>query len=405
LAARLDPLTRWLWILPVAVSLGFALAGIALIGATPPSTIPVGLRLQELPAYLVLQVSFSGVGALLSARRPGNPVGWSLVTVGIITATQFLTAGYAVYGLSQGLPWAAHAGWVYSWLGVFIGVPLGLALVTFPDGRLRTRWARTAVGLMPIFPPLVGAALAFRPGPLNELPGVPNPVAWEAGGGVLTAALIVGGAAGALGLMAIVKHLWVLAGRSTGIERQQVKWIVWSAALIAFVSTPSSLFIFGQPGATGAAEGARWAARVAVALASATFPAAIAVAVLRYRLYEIDVLVNKTLVYGAVSAVLIGTYTAGVIVFQALLRPVTAGSDIGVAAATLFVVALFQPLRGRVQAFVDRRFYRSRYNAARTFDAFSARLRGDVELESVRADLIGVVADTVRPAHASLWLR
>ncbi len=134
-------------------------------------------------------------------------------------------------------------------------------------------------------------------------------------------------------------------------------------------------------------------------------PVAIGIAVMRYRLYDIDVLIRRTVVYGAVSAALVATYLGAAVLFQAVLRPFTSGSELAVAGSTLLVVALFQPFRSRIQGAVDRRFYRSRYDAARTLDAFGARLRNEVDLDSVRADLLGVVHDTVRPAHASVWLR
>jgi len=132
---------------------------------------------------------------------------------------------------------------------------------------------------------------------------------------------------------------------------------------------------------------------------------AIGIAILRDRVFDIDVLINRTLVYAGVSALLGGAYVAGVVLFQAALRPLTGGSELAIAASTLLVVALFQPIRRRVQDLVDRRFYRARYDAARTLDAFSSRLRNEVELDAVRADLLGAVGETVRPAHASVWLR
>jgi hypothetical protein len=134
-------------------------------------------------------------------------------------------------------------------------------------------------------------------------------------------------------------------------------------------------------------------------------PLSAAIAILRYRLYDIDVVIERTLVYGAVSATLGATYIATVVLLQGLLRPVTGGNEFAVAISTLLVVALFQPIRNRAQHAVDRRFYRARYDAARTIDAFAVRLRGDVELDSVRADLIAVIPDTIHPAHASVWLR
>jgi hypothetical protein len=142
-----------------------------------------------------------------------------------------------------------------------------------------------------------------------------------------------------------------------------------------------------------------------MALGFVVLPISVGIAILRYRLYDIDLLINRTLVYGLLSAALAATYVTGVVTLQAALRPLTDGSEVAVALSTLLVLALFAPLRRRIQAAVDRRFYRSRYDAARTLDAFGERLRDEVDLESVRADLLDVVRDTVRPAHASVWLR
>jgi len=147
------------------------------------------------------------------------------------------------------------------------------------------------------------------------------------------------------------------------------------------------------------------AAEAFVVIAFLLIPTAIAIAILRYRLYDIDILINRALVYGATTASIAVAFLAGIVLLQALLRPITSGSELAVAASTLGSLALFQPLRRRVQNTVDRRFYRSRYDATRTLDEFSERLRDQVALESVRADLLDAVRDTVQPAHASLWLR
>jgi hypothetical protein len=142
-----------------------------------------------------------------------------------------------------------------------------------------------------------------------------------------------------------------------------------------------------------------------VIVAFMTIPVAIGIAILRYRLYDIDVLINRALVYGATSAGIAIAFFAGIIVLQAVLRPLTGGSEVAVAISTLASVALFQPLRSRMQGAVDRRFYRSRYDAARTLDVFSVRLRDEVDLDAVRSDLVRAVHETVQPAHASVWLR
>jgi hypothetical protein len=180
---------------------------------------------------------------------------------------------------------------------------------------------------------------------------------------------------------------------SRGVERQQLKWVAYAATIVVVFNVFLPVTFGRKP-----LEIANQLSFLGVAVAAA-------VAILRYRLYDIDVLINRTLVYGALTALLGVVYVVSVLLSQDLLRGLTAGSDIAVAGSTLLVVALFQPIRTRVQEIVDRRFYRARYDAVRTIDAFSVRLRRDVDLDSVRADLIAVIHDTIHPTHASVWLR
>jgi hypothetical protein len=177
------------------------------------------------------------------------------------------------------------------------------------------------------------------------------------------------------------------------MERQQLKWVASSAALCAIA--------FGDLVLGNSAK----VSQVLMVAAFMTMPAAIGIAITRYRLYDIDILINRALVYGATTAGIAFAFFAGIVVLQALLRPITTGSEVAVAASTLGSFALFQPLRGRIQRTVDRRFYRSRYDAVRTLDDFSVRLRDEVDLDAVRAELVAAVRDTVQPAHASVWLR
>jgi hypothetical protein len=199
-----------------------------------------------------------------------------------------------------------------------------------------------------------------------------------------------------LAILVSLTPLVVRFVRSRGAERQQFKWVFYGLA----VSLPLGAMGFVLPGvSTGQASPAMTLVPLLV------IPAAITVAVLRYRLYDIDIVINKTLVYGALTALLALVYLASVLVLQALLRPVTDQSDLAVAASTLAVAALFRPARARIQAAVDRRFYRSRYDAVRTIESFTGRLRHEVDLESVSADLRGVVRGAIEPTHVSLWLR
>jgi hypothetical protein len=237
---------------------------------------------------------------------------------------------------------------------------------------------------------------AFAPGPLEDLPRVENPLGIDGSlGDVFELFQGVGFACFALAAIGSTGSLVVRFRRSHGVERQQLKWMAAAAALVvaawllhAFVDEALAEDI-----------------SLIIPLALLALPAAAAVAILRYRLYDFDLVVNRTLVYGALTATLAGSYLGIVLLLQLALEPLTSDSGLAIAGSTLAVAALFRPLRGRIQELVDRRFYRRRYDAARTVERFSARLRDEVELESLSAELRGVVRETVQPAHVSLWMR
>jgi hypothetical protein len=323
----------------------------------------------------------------------------------VTTAAFFFLAGLVARGLGAGdIEGAAKAAWVSASLMNGLAVTIVPVVLTFPDGRLTSSAARAALAFTALYFALTSAFVALRPGPLASFPELANPYAWHGHGGVLDVAFAVGLIAAIFGLALALWSQITRFRRSSSVERQQLKWFLAGMVILALALIPAVVLLYGESdAATSSAR--RYAGRAIAALGTTALPLGIGVAILRYRLYDIDVLINRTIVYGAATALLVGTYAVAVVLFQTLLRPLTGGSDIAVAASTLLVVALFQPVRRRVQDAVDRRFYRSRYDAARTLDAFSARLRGDVELESVRGDLLGVVGDTIRPAHASVWLR
>jgi hypothetical protein len=380
--------------------------GVAMNALTPRSAAAVGYRLEEIAPFVVLQASYIAVAAILAWRRPAHTVSWLLAIFAVHLGTQFLLAGYAAYGLlGPGLPAAEIAAWLFTWLAMVGGLPIGLILATFPHGRLDSRSSRATVVALLAATILLGAELAFRPGPLSQMPFVDNPFGWNGHGGLLDVVLIVGLALFFLAIALVMGRLIDRAARGTSVERQQLKWLFASCVIIAAVSAIAFPLILGGADPNAAQDARRHLARVAVGMALATLPICIGVAILRYRLYDIDVLINRALVYGAVSGLLALTYFGGVVLLQPALRQLTAGGELSVAGSTLVVVALFQPLRRRVQSAVDRRFYRSRYDAMRTLEVFTARLRDEVDLGAVRADLLEVVEETMRPAHASLWLR
>ena len=341
-------------------------------------------------AYLAFMLSFSTVGALVASKRPGNPIGWLLV--GSVLCYAVGGAGVTVAGPAV-IVWAGAWAW---------GVGVGLAVVTlllFPDGHLPSRRWRPALWLA------VAGMIGFVVGSGFGAPtigdsNVPNPFVVQGPLGEVLGALqeafplvIV---AALLALVSVV----VRFRRSRSIEREQVKWVLYAAALVGVgLMAQLPIFIVMPPDAAANASNAIATGAVACV------PVAIGIAVLRYRLYDIDVLIRRTLVYGATTGTIALAFFAGIVILQAVLRPLTGGSELAVAISTLVSFALFQPLRVRVQRTVDRRFYRAKYDAEHTVDAFAARLRDDVDLDSVRVELLDAVTDTLQPAHASVWIR
>ncbi len=350
---------------------------------------------------------FAGMGALIASRRPRNPVGWLLCLVALLSLTGDLALEYAYYGLVRhpgALPaaiWvvpfggaARSAGWFYM---------LTLVPLYFPNGKLlspRWRWAVWGVAAATVSS-IAGAALSpfgdFTDLRLvnvhNPLAIVPSPVGDFLGE---SASLI-------LFLLVPICTISVLLRfrRSRGIERQQLKWFVYAMAVGLIGSL--SLVAIAWFSLNVTVDTSIWT------LVTVGMPIAAGIAILRYRLYDIDILINRTLVYGSLTAILAALYFGLVIGAQQLTRLAT-GQQVGqqpvvIVLSTLLIAALFQPLRARLQRTIDQRFYRSRYDAARTVDAFSAALRSEVDLARLNEHLLTVVEETMRPAHVSLWLR
>jgi len=345
--------------------------------------------------WLIHMIGFTAVGAVVTLRRPANAIGWLLLCAGLCSAVGGLALEYGVYaifGRAIALPGGVFGAWLGSWIWAFyIIVVLPLVLLLFPDGRpLSTRW--WLVGWAAIIEALLTAAfMAFKPGPLQLAPYIDNPFTPLASSLIYTLGTLSGWLSVPVIGGAVLSQV-VRFRRSAGIERAQIKWLAFSAvplgaAAFASIVLPDKL---GQ---------------VLFVLLLLSVPVAVGIAILRYRLYDIDLLINRTLVYGATSTAIAVFFFAGIVALQTLLRPLTAGSDLAVAGATIVSFGLFQPVRRRIQGAVDRRFNRSRYNAARALDAFADRVRNEVELDALRAHILRVVNRTVAPAHASLWLR
>jgi hypothetical protein len=348
--------------------------------------------------------SLAIVGAVLVTRVPRNPIGWLLWASGF-----FFSAADGLSTLPTGAgPAMAWVPWV-AWLGNLCWVPalvlVGLFVpLVFPTGRLPSPHWRLVVALA--FAALAASELqaAFSPFPPGSAPaGVVNPLAV---GGTAASLLNLGSAAATLtGVVCFPLAAGSLVLRyrhAAGAERAQLRWFAASVALVG-VALAIALPL-GNPtgGIQLAISNVAWFLLMG---GLALLPVAIAVAVLRYRLYEIDRLVSRTIAYGLVTVTLLAVYGGAILALQPLLAPVTRSNDIAVAGSTLLVAALFQPLRRRLQQFVDRRFNRSRYDAERTVAAFGERLRDEVDLGAVGSELMAAVAETVEPISVSLWLR
>jgi hypothetical protein len=380
---------------------GLALALLAatllvLLAGRPPLTSAAD-PWQRQAADLLSLVGPPLLGGLIAARRPDNPYGWLWLAVGLVLAVQAFAMAYAAVAQAagpDGPPGLAVAAWAFGLAFTAFLSLFPFVFLLFPTGRLPSRrwrlwaWAIIAVGAATLI------ATAFGSGTAAE--GVANPLGiggWL--GGIFGRVVDPG-----IGLLALAIALSALSlllrfRRARGVERQQLKWFAYAAALLA-------AFLFSQ------ALGLQTFGLVDLLLETLTFAgvyAGIGIAVLRYRLYEIDRLVNRTLVYGTLTALLGLVYAAGVFGLGSLLNPAGEQSALAVAASTLAVAALFQPARRRVQQVVDRRFNRRRYDAARTVEAFSARLREQVDLDTLSADLLAVVEQTMEPTAVWLWLR
>jgi hypothetical protein len=382
---------------PWVISLVGILIGMALIATTPPTRIPVAFRVEDGLSYLLLPLTSTTIGAIVAWRQPRNAVGWLLGALGWITSWQYLTVGYAIHGLfgETRLPLTEVSAWAFSWSGMWVGAIAGNLLVRFPDGRIAERRGWLAVVLLVIAAALATTALGFRQGQLFLFRDVANPFGIAGADGVLDTAMGTAGlldvVAGVLGFNALLRR----SARAVGVEKQQFKWFM-AGVLLAFavILVGGSLLLNNLN-----------IAQFVISNGLAAVPGSVGVAVLRYRLYDIDLFIKRTVVYGGTSVAIALTFFLGILALQALLRPLTAGSEVAVAASTLGTLALLQPIRRRVQNAVDRRFDRARHDAARTIEAFAEQLRDEVDLDALRTDLLGAVQQTMAPAHTSLWLR
>jgi hypothetical protein len=410
---QLTPRVRLLW----PAVLAWVMAALFVLGMVAIAWLDHLLRragrpdLVQLTAgsatYVVLGlVSATAVGAVVASRRPANPVGWLLLVFGLLTVVSVVATDYVGYGMVArpgALP-GAEAAVVLVYNLNYSGAPvplLALALLLTPTGSLpspRWRWVARALVAVTVANGL-GGALDARPldPPLQT---VTSPLAVHAPAGPLTVGYnLVGVLLGAAFLGAILAgagSLLLRFRRASGVERQQLRWLALAVGLV-----PAAVIVAGTATLIGGP-----ASSTVVAYAAGTVswlvPLALGAAVLRYRLYDLDRIISRTLAYGLLTVVLGGGYAAVVLGLGQLLGR---SSSLAVAMATLAVAAVFQPARQRIQELVDRRFNRHRYDTAKTIEAFSARLRQHTELDTLTAELLAVVDQTMQPRRVSLWLR
>ena len=397
------PLAWLLW----AVSVLLFAAGLVSTLLPAAAGLPERPEPMDVLVFGIAILAFPTVGALIASRQPGNLIGWLFCAIGLSMVVAIGSNEYAVWARFGQFPLPAieFAAWLSSWL-YMLGLTLAITVVPllFPTGRPPSRrWGAVAWA--------VGAAIALlivstavRPGTLDTTSGLPNPfgvegILGEVATRVVDATILIIAA----GALASIAGFATRFARSHGTARQQLKWVVYAVSVMT-----AGVISISLPVPLGFADALSdlpdwtwWLFILGVAL----IPVAAGIAILRHRLYDIDLLINRTVVYAALTATLGAVYVGGVVLLQGALAGLTGGSSLAVAASTLAVAALFRPLRQRIQRAVDRRFYRSRYDAARTLEAFNARLRSEVDLGTLERELMGVIHSTLRPTAASVWLR
>jgi hypothetical protein len=361
-----------------------------------------------------LFLAFPIVGALIASRRPRIPIGWILLADGLLWMVLAVTDTYSVYGAARpgSVPFPVAIGTLGNqWLWVpTIGL-LGIYLILlFPDGKLPSkRWRPLAV-FSAVVILLSSVTEGLAPGPLENQGGVHNPFGLEALPWLVSVTYILLPLL-PLCIFASAVSMVLRYRRSSGEVREQIKWIAFVASfagLSFLISMVTQLVVVLMSGGNVPLIPLWFELLSSVAVLGFTaVPVAIGFAILRYRLYDIDIIINRTLVYGSLTATLVALYFGVVATTQTIFRALTGQEQqpqLAIVISTLVIAALFNPLRRRIQAFIDRRFYRGKYDAAKTLEAFSAKLRDETDLDALSNDLVGVIKETMQPAHVSLWL-
>jgi hypothetical protein len=392
----------WALCLPFAAFGGGVLGFLSASARIFPSLVMIVL-------LALLALTFATVGAFVASRRPENPIGWIFCIGGLVLSGVLSATNYVEYALSAGssqLPAVGYAVWVATW-GPFPTLLLiaTMLFLLFPDGKLQSPEWRFVAWTAVIASVMVALGEGFgRENTGTDYGSVANPFAvGGAVGNFLDMLRGFGNSFLILSFLAAFAAPFVRLSRASGQERQQIKWFAYATALMVGGFFVALLLGSGYSQPSELMWDLGWLMGI---VGFAFLPVATAIAILKYRLYEIDRIINRTLVYGVLTATLVALYFGSIVLLQTVFVGLTGQkSTLAVVASTLVIAALFQPLRRRLQSFIDRRFYRRKYDVAMTLEAFSAKLRDDTDLDTLSEDLVGVVRETMQPAHISLWLR
>jgi hypothetical protein len=400
----MDRRAAWLaWSL-AALSVALLVGGIVLSRAASSTApdLPFGGETNDasVVANLVTLLTFSVVGAIIASRHPRNTIGWLFCSVGVTIGLNSFAGDYAEYWLAGGTSMksvAETAAWFSSWAWILLTyVPTTFVLLLFPDGRLPSpRWRLVAWGAA------LGIAgcvvrYALEAGPLEDFPQIANPYGVD--GPVVGMVGVTGSIVAAGALVASAVSLIVRMRHARSEQRQQIKWLAYGGTVVVGTICVGGLINL-------------WNVPVSIVVSNVALlglPVFTGIAIVKHHLYDIDLLINRTLVYGSLTTMLVAVYVGGIVLSQRVFVGLTGHEELpqlAIVASTLLIAALFAPLRRRIQATIDRRFYRRKYDAAKMLSVFSARLREETDLSTLSDDLVGVVKETMQPEHVTLWLR
>ncbi|HET6660846.1 MAG TPA: hypothetical protein VFH16_13095 [Rubrobacter sp.] len=394
----------WLGWSLVVLSVALLVGGIALSRAASSTVPDLSFRGEtndaSVFANLATLLIFSVVGAIIASRHPRNTIGWLFCSVGVTIGLNSFAGDYVEFWLASGfgkVSLAETAAWFSSWAWILLTyVPTTFVLLLFPDGRLPShRWRPVAwVAVLGIAGTIVGYAL--EAGPLEDFPQIANPYGVD--GSFVGMVGVAGSIVAAGSLVASAISLIVRMRHAGSEQRQQIKWLAYGGAVVVGTICVSGLINL-------------WNVQVGIVVGNVALlglPVFTGIAIVKHHLYDIDLLINRTLVYGSLTTMLVAVYVGGIILSQRVFVGLTGHEELpqlAIVASTLMIAALFAPLRRRIQAIIDRRFYRRKYDAAKMLRAFSARLRDETDLGTLSDDLVGVVKETMQPEHVTLWLR